>query len=105
MNPRTQKLSKLLNGRCLTFWERFQVVPDKNIIPEKWIGNIIHSQCNAVVIGNLATLGNLYDYDNLMDFWNNKKLLKIRKDLINGINPDEKYETCYLSNKSNFNIG
>ncbi len=82
-------------GKCLSFWSRFQVVPDKNLPKERWIGNIIPSQCNAVVIGQLFSLGNLFDYDNLMDFWNNKKFLKIRENLIKGIYPDERCATCY----------
>ena len=82
-------------GYCETFWERFQVIPDKNLPKDKWIGNVIPSQCNAVIIGKMYTLGNLLDYENLIEFWNNEKLLKIRRDLINGIYPDKLCKTCY----------
>ncbi len=87
---------------CSTFWSRFQVVPDKNIPQEQWIGNVIPSQCNAVIIGKLNSLGNLLKYKKLMDFWNNPKFLKIRKNLINGIFPDSECRTCYIPDKNNF---
>jgi len=90
------------NGKCLTFWSRFQVIPDKNVPKEKWIGNVIPSQCNAVVIGNLCSLGNLFEFNNFMEFWNNKILLEIRSKLINGSYPDQVCETCYVSDKSKF---
>lgn len=93
--PPWEEAWKLNNGKCLSFWSRFQVVPDKNIPKEKWVGNVIPSQCNAVVIGKLFSLGNLFDYKNLMDFWNNEKLLKIRKNLVNGVYPDDMCKTCY----------
>ncbi len=89
------KVSNLNNGQCLSFWHRFQIMPDKNLPKEEWIGNVIPSQCNAVVLGNLISLGNIFRYSSLMDFWNNKTLLKIRKDLLNGQYPDKMCYTCY----------
>lgn len=90
-------------GYCLTFWDRFQLIPDKNLPKEKWIGNVVPSQCNAVVLGDLYSLGNLFEHKNLMDFWNNKKLLEIRRNLINRKYPDKMCITCYKYN-DNFRI-
>lgn len=86
---------KEYKGMCLNFWSRFQVLSSKYLPKDKWIGNVIPSQCNAVVMGKLYSLGNLFDYDNLMEFWNNEKLVKIRSDMINGKYPDPACRTCY----------
>ena len=83
------------NRNCLTFWNRLQIGPDKNIAEDKWIGNTFPSQCNATVIGKLNTLGNLMDFKDFMEFWNNKKLIRIRRKLINGKFPDEMCQYCY----------
>ncbi|GAH80950.1 unnamed protein product, partial [marine sediment metagenome] len=88
------------NGYCLTFWDRFQLIPDRNLPKEKWIGNVVPSQCNAVVLGDLYSLGNIFEHKNLMDFWNNKKLLEIRRNLIKRKYPDRMCSTCYKYNEN-----
>jgi hypothetical protein len=69
---------------CTVFWSRIQLLPVKTLPKEKWIGNAITNYCNAFVNGGLETLGNIYDYKNVMEFWNNEKIVNIRKGLING---------------------
>jgi len=90
------EMFKFNNGNCLGFWNRFQITPSKRVHREKWVGNAIPSQCNAVVIGDLYSLGNIFDYDNLMELWNNTKFIHLRKNLINGKYPDKMCKTCYL---------
>lgn len=82
-------------GNCINFWSRFQVIPSKKLPKERWIGNVVPSQCNAAVMGTLFSLGNIFDYDNLMDFWNNEKIVKIREDLMRGRFPDPACEKCF----------
>lgn len=95
------KMYQRKNIICSSFWKRFQIMPDKRIPKEKWIGNVIPSQCNAVVEGNLDTLGNIFEYDNLMDFWNNDKIVGIRRNLLEGTYPDNACQNCMMYKKNN----
>lgn len=80
---------------CMMFWQKIQIMPSKKLPKIKWIGNAIPQQCNAVVCGELYSVGNILDYDNFMTFWNNKRLLTIRKQIIEGKIPDEACLNCY----------
>lgn len=81
-------------SKCTVFWSRLQTIPSWDIPKEKWIGNVIQGDCNAVVKGRMRSFGNLFDYDDLFDLWNNETLVKIRKDLIHNKYPDEECKNC-----------
>jgi len=81
-------------SKCGVFWSRLQTIPSWDIPREKWIGNTVQGDCNAVVKGKMRSFGNILDYDNLFDLWNNETLVKIRRDLINGKYPDEECKNC-----------
>lgn len=81
-------------SKCTVFWSRLQTIPSWDIPKEKWIGNVIQGDCNAVVNGKMRSFGNLFDYDNLFDLWNGETLVKIRKDLIHNKYPDEECKNC-----------
>ncbi|MEG3638491.1 radical SAM/SPASM domain-containing protein [Magnetococcus sp. PR-3] len=80
---------------CMNFWNRFQVIPSKHLEKDRWRGNVIPSQCNAVVLGKLWTLGDIFEYDNLIDFWNNDIVVEYRKRVIEGQLPDPGCVKCY----------
>lgn len=84
---------------CGMFWNKFQTWPVKGCPEDRYEDNMIPCACAAVVNGGLNSLGYLFDYDNMMDAWNNEKLIKIRKDLINGNYPDENCKKCFLYHK------
>jgi MoaA/NifB/PqqE/SkfB family radical SAM enzyme len=88
-------------SKCEVFWSRLQTIPSWDIPKERWIGNIIQGDCNAVVKGKMRSFGNIFDYDDLFDLWNNETLVNIRKNLISGKYPDEECENCqnYVSGK------
>jgi len=81
-------------SKCTVFWSRLQTIPSWDIPKEKWIGNVIQGDCNAVVKGQMRSFGNLFDYDNLFDLWNNETLVKIRKDLTHNKYPDGECKNC-----------
>jgi hypothetical protein len=81
-------------SKCDVFWNRLQAIPSWDIPKEKWIGNMIPGDCNAVVKGKMRSLGNIFDYDNLFDLWNNKILVKIRRDIICNKYPDKECQNC-----------
>lgn len=81
-------------SKCAVFWSRLQTIPSWDIPKEKWIGNVIQGDCNAVVKGKMRSFGNIFDYDNLFGLWNNETLVKIRKDLIHNKYPDEECKNC-----------
>jgi len=81
-------------SKCSVFWSRLQTIPSWDIPKEKWIGNVIQGDCNAVVKGKMRSLGNIFDYDNLFDLWNNEILVKIRRDLIHNKYPDKECQNC-----------
>jgi MoaA/NifB/PqqE/SkfB family radical SAM enzyme len=81
-------------SRCEVFWSRLQTIPSWDIPREKWIGNVIQGDCNAVVKGKMRSFGNIFDYDNLFELWNNEMLVKIRKDIIRNKYPDEECKNC-----------
>lgn len=81
-------------SKCGVFWSRLQAIPSWDIPKEKWIGNMIPGDCNAVVKGKIRSLGNIFDYDNLFDLWNNEVLVKIRRDLIHNKYPDKECQNC-----------
>ena len=87
-------------SKCQSFWTRLQTIPSWDIPEEKWIGNVIQGDCNAVVKGAMRSFGNIFDYDDLFDLWNNDILVQIRQDLINNIYPDDECKNCqnYLGN-------
>jgi len=82
------------NGICGSFWARFQIWPVRGIDESRYAENVIVGGCNAVVIGNLKSLGYIFDYENIMDLWNNEHFVRIRKNLLKGIYPDEACSTC-----------
>ena len=86
-------------SKCTVFWSRLQTIPSWDIPRERWIGNVVQGDCNAVVKGDMRSFGNIFDYDNLFDLWNNEALVKIRRDLINNKYPDRECRSC-----QNFNI-
>ncbi|HUT22275.1 MAG TPA: radical SAM protein [Candidatus Bipolaricaulota bacterium] len=88
-------------GRCGSFWTRFQTWPVKGNDPKRYGENVIIGGCNAVVLGDLSSLGYMFDYDNIMDLWNNERFVKIRKDLMNGIYPDKECANCQSYKKTN----
>jgi MoaA/NifB/PqqE/SkfB family radical SAM enzyme len=81
-------------SKCGVFWSRLQTIPSWDIPKEKWMGNVIQGDCNAVVKGKMRSFGNIFDYDNLFDLWNNEILVKIRKDLIHNKYPDKECKNC-----------
>jgi MoaA/NifB/PqqE/SkfB family radical SAM enzyme len=81
-------------SKCGVFWSRLQTIPSWDIPREKWIGNVIQGDCNAVVKGKMRSFGNLFDYDNLFHLWNNEVLVNIRKDLIHNKYPDKECIHC-----------
>jgi MoaA/NifB/PqqE/SkfB family radical SAM enzyme len=81
-------------SKCGVFWSRLQTIPSWDISKEKWIGNVVPGDCNAVVKGKMRSFGNILEYDNLFDLWNNETLIKIRKDLIHNKYPDEECKNC-----------
>jgi len=87
------------NSGCGVFWDKIQLWPVKGNIETKYAENLIPHACSAVVKGNLNSLGYIFDYKNVMDFWNNEKIVNIRKNLINGKYPDKECKTCYSFDK------
>lgn len=90
-------------NNCHYFWDKIQTWPVKGNIPERYQENLIPHACRAVVIGKLNSLGYIFDYKNVMDFWNNEKLVTVRRNLINGIYPDEECKYCYCYNTNKIN--
>jgi MoaA/NifB/PqqE/SkfB family radical SAM enzyme len=91
------------NGmRCTMFWRKVQLMPSKKLAKERWCGNAIPQQCNAVVTGDIFSIGNVFDYENFMDFWNNNKLIGIRKKIMSGELPDEACRSCYIGAQGRF---
>lgn len=82
-------------NQCDVFWRKVQIWPVKGNDPARYQENMIPMACRAVVKGKLNSLGYLFDYDNIMDFWNNEKLVTIRKNLLKGIYPDDECKYCY----------
>ena len=80
--------------RCAAFWSRFQIWPVKGVDEHRFGHNVVIGGCNAVVIGKLKSLGYISDYRNIMDLWNNERFVKIRRDLLRGVYPDELCRTC-----------
>jgi MoaA/NifB/PqqE/SkfB family radical SAM enzyme len=81
-------------GICGSFWSRFQIWPVKGVDEKRYGENVIIGGCNAVVRGNLNSLGYLFDYKNVMELWNNEHFVKIRKNLLAGIYPDQECRFC-----------
>jgi len=81
--------------RCNMFWQKVQLMPSKKLLKNKWSGNAIPQQCNAVVRGDLFSLGNIFDYGSFMEFWNNDRYIEIRKKIMSGEIPDSECVNCY----------
>lgn len=80
---------------CTVFWEKVQIWPANGNDPDRYHENLIPHACRAVVKGNLNSLGYIFDYDSIMDFWNNDKLVTIRKNLLKEIYPSKECQKCY----------
>ena len=93
--PKPWNEENLYRKPCMMFWQKVQIMPSKKLPKDRWIGNAIPQQCNAVVCGELYSVGNILEHENFMDFWNNEKLLKIRKQIIQGNLPDKACLQCY----------
>lgn len=87
---------------CPMFWRKLQLMPSKKLPKDRWLGNAIPQQCNAVVSGEIYSIGNLLDYDNFSDFWNNEILLGIRKKVMSGELPDKACRSCYIGAQGKF---
>ena len=86
------------NG-CDVFWQKVQIWPVQGNDPDRFAENMVPHACRAVVLGELSSLGYIFDYTDLMDFWNNPGLVKIRRNLINGVYPDKQCRHCYCYDK------
>ena len=89
------------NHECSVFWDKVQTWPVKGINSKRYHENLIPHACRAVVLGNLNSLGYIFDFDNIMDFWNNEKLVSIRKGILLGDYPDNECKYCYCYNGDN----
>lgn len=85
---------------CDVFWQKIQIWPVKGNNPDRFAENLIPHACRAVVLGELSSLGYIFDYTDVMDFWNNPVLVDIRRNLIDGVYPDEQCLHCYCYDKS-----
>jgi MoaA/NifB/PqqE/SkfB family radical SAM enzyme len=79
---------------CKEFWNKVQLMPSKKLPRERWPGNAIPQQCPADVVGDIFSIGNLFDYRTFMEFWNNERLVAIRRRIIEGHLPDEACRAC-----------
>lgn len=89
---------------CTVFWETFQTWPVKGCIKERYAENMIPHACAAVVRGQLNSVGYLFDYKDIMTAWNNERLVGIRKNIVEGIYPDEWCAKCFMGQKENHAI-
>ncbi|CCO22583.1 radical SAM protein [Maridesulfovibrio hydrothermalis] len=79
---------------CDVFWDKIQVWPTVGVPKERYHENLIPHACNAVVLGEMASLGYLSDYESVMDFWNNDIIVNIRKKILAGKYPDSFCWSC-----------
>lgn len=80
-------------GGCDVFWKKLQIWPTRGSDPGR-LDNLVPHGCNAVVLGNMASLGYLGNYPDIFSLWNNPKLVEIRSNLLAGIYPDEHCAGC-----------
>jgi len=100
--PKPWNESNLSKNPCMMFWQKVQIMPSKKLPKDKWSGNAIPQQCNAVVSGDLYSVGNILDHEDFMDFWNNKKYIEIRKRILKGNLPDKACQQCYTGFHGSF---
>lgn len=81
-------------GGCFVFWQQLQFAPSRSSPEANSPTNAFPRACVANARGGLASLGDLFDYPTLMDLWNNDKLRAIRRDLMNGVYPDDMCTGC-----------
>jgi len=101
--PQPWDIVNINRNPCTMFWRKVQLMPSKKLPKERWCGNAIPQQCNAVVQGNIFSIGNIFDYNNFMDFWNNDRLVEIRSRIMSGKLPDEACRNCYIGTHGKFN--
>lgn len=79
--------------RCDVFWKKFQIWPTRASLPGR-NDNIVPHACNAVVLGDMASLGYIFDARNLMELWNNEHFRTIRQKILAGTAPDAHCSDC-----------
>ncbi|HIX40115.1 MAG TPA: radical SAM protein [Candidatus Desulfovibrio intestinigallinarum] len=79
--------------RCDVFWKKFQIWPTRNSLPGR-NDNIVPHACNAVVLGDMASLGYVFDAPNLMELWNNTHFRNVRRKILAGSAPDAHCAEC-----------
>lgn len=84
---------KMESGGCDVFWKKLQIWPTRGSAPGR-LDNLVPHGCNAVVLGDMASLGYVGNYPDLFSLWNNPKLVRIRSGLLAGIYPDEHCADC-----------
>lgn len=80
-------------GRCDVFWTKLQVWPTRGSAPGRH-DNLVPHGCNAVVLGDMASLGYVFDFPDVLSLWNSPALVRIRRSLLAGIAPDAHCRHC-----------